>query len=135
LKRSLKIRAWCAIGISNRVELKYARADDINLLLTGRYLWTQGWDVFGKAGIARVHQRDDIRSGNATQANPITKYKPILTLGGGYYFTQHFHTYLEYRHIFGSNQNTYNKTYKNGGADFKDVANVDAAYFGVEYFI
>jgi len=114
--------------VTSRVE-----SNDVNLLVVGKYIWNSGFDVFGKAGVARVNQRDHIYKGIAGPANPITRYRPAVNVGVGYSFYERWNASLEYRHVFAKDQSSFNKAYKNGGRDFKDVASIDAVYLGISY--
>ncbi|MCX7123483.1 MAG: outer membrane beta-barrel protein [Gammaproteobacteria bacterium] len=82
----------------------------IQLMATGTYVMSSGWNFFGKVG--GVYESTDV-SGSASGSlssgsTDQTGVLPALAIGMGYLFTQNLNLSLQYEHTFGSNWNDNN---------------------------
>lgn len=96
-------------GSSTTVKLT---SKDFHLLATGTALFRNGFNVFGKAGVARV---DESLRGSADLSNnnfvdlgdtSTTGYKPMVAAGLGYRFRM-VDIYGQYSHIFATNADNF----------------------------
>ena len=85
-------------------------SNDLDLLLTGTYLFNSGWNIFGKAGVARLMQSasEDNVADNFSGSATLKKYKPDLKVGLGYLIDLQkagsINIFAQYGHIFGNSE-------------------------------
>lgn len=84
---------------------------DWNLLVDATYLANNGFNVFGKLGVAYISQDTDVDasdSGRTISAEKdVTLVAPKLVVGAGYYFNTHLNAFLSYAHTFANATSTY----------------------------
>jgi opacity protein-like surface antigen len=105
---------------------------DLHLLATATYLFNNGFNVFGKAGVARVYQ-----TGKGTTNIPDTEaldisetsYQPMLAAGLGYQIKM-VNIFVQYSHIFGKDPNDVNDLFDNNG-DFNGTVAADTIKAGL----
>ncbi len=114
------------------VSSAYAKTklSDWHLLATGTYLMDNGFNIFGKAGAARVHSSESDNL-DGYESSSATKTVPQLGLGAGYLMDLNtsgsLNTFVEYDHIFGKN-------YRNDSTSNSDKpATMDILKVGVTY--
>jgi opacity protein-like surface antigen len=109
------------------------RSNDIDLLAKLTYMFFNGWNVFGKAGVARVTQKFDAVTAFGTTLASAKKtehqYKPELGIGVGYEFGSNIGFTVSYHHIFGTNSSNF-RTKANRA---KKVYAVDALMAAITY--
>ncbi len=111
-------------------------SSDLNLLGTGTYVFNNGFNLFGKAGLASVRQTLVIKDSEGYENDDVThttKILPMAALGAGYQ-VKLLNFYLQYSHIFGKDMGNISDIAtvdKAGDVHFKDVASVDAIKAGV----
>lgn len=103
---------------------------DFHLLATGTYFLKNGFNVFAKAGGARVLQRLTVSDDTAENDDTtITQIKPMVAVGAGYQIKT-FNIYAQYSHIFGENTSDFNELFNEDGT-FTGVVAVDTFKLGI----
>lgn len=110
-------------------------SSDFNLLATGTYVINNGFNLFGKAGLASVRQTLSVETPDGYVNDDVThttKVLPMVALGAGYQ-VKLLNFYVQYSHIFGKDMGDFDDavTGNEDGVQFKDVASVDAIKAGV----
>jgi hypothetical protein len=102
---------------------------DFHLLATATYLFPYRFNVFAKAGGARVEQK--VTFTNADDSNT-TQYLPMVATGVGYQVRM-LNFYVQYAHIFGENVNhfTGNDYYFSNNLNLSNVVSSDTIKAGV----
>jgi|GEM_PF-1302174 hypothetical protein len=95
-------------GFANKTEVT---SSDFEAVAKLTYMWYNGWNIFGKGGVARVDQKfDSVQAFGTTVASngkTLNKYKGIAAAGFGYEFANGFSFSLVYRHIFASSSSNF----------------------------
>lgn len=108
---------------------------DFHLLATGTAFFRGGFNVFGKAGGARVDQ--SVKTYNEapsqdvpylTSDNSSTSYKPMVAAGLGYRFRM-VDIYGQYSHIFATNADNFSDLFDSSGN--MNVVSVDTFKLGL----
>ena len=79
----------------------------IQLMATGTYVMSSGWNFFGKVG--GIYQETEASGsvstflGSASGSKDYSGVIPALAVGVGYLFTQNLNLALQYEHTFGDN--------------------------------
>ncbi|WP_159084810.1 outer membrane protein [Dongshaea marina] len=104
-----------------------------DLLGVGKYSFSSGWNIFGKAGAAYVTQK---LNANADGFNVIddTQHKilPKVALGVGYDFTSNWSANLQFSQVFGHKAPQFKGNITNL-SDYDKVASVQMLTLGVAY--
>lgn len=106
---------------------------DLHLLGTGTYLFNNGFNIFAKAGGARVQQTakgtvDISDFGSETDSDTVTQYKPMVAAGIGYQFKM-VNVFAQYSRIFATDASNFNDLVDSSGN--QKVASVDAFKLGL----
>ncbi len=114
-------------------EFKYS-GYNIDLLAVGKYNFNNGFNLFGKAGIARTTQKLKY-SDDDGQNSKVTKHKvlPKIAMGVGYDLTENWEINAEYSHIFGSKPNAIGSDVDTLSQLNNKVASVNMLTLGVNY--
>ncbi|ODN44058.1 outer membrane protein [Piscirickettsia litoralis] len=117
-------------------ELKYS-GYNVDLLGVAQYNFTPNWNIFGKAGVAYVHQKTEISvADGGLSATPFSKSEnkllPEVAIGGGYQFANGLGLNLTVSHIFGSKPHAWTDT-GNTEDNMTSVASVNMLTFGISY--
>ncbi len=107
----------------------------IDLLGVVKYPFANGFNVFGKAGIAYTSQKIEF-DGNApgisfSQSKTNTKTLPKVAVGAGYNWTNQFSTNVTYSHSFGNAPSSFENVHSLD--DLYSVASVDVVLVNAEY--
>ncbi len=103
---------------------------DIHALATSTYLFSNGLNLFGKAGAARVYQKGVwSATGWYDQYVDTTQYHPMLAVGAGYQIKM-INTFVQYSHIFGQNAHDLTDVFNSQG-EFTTTVAVDTIKLGV----
>lgn len=95
---------------------------DIHLLATSTYLFNNGLNFFGKAGVARVNQKGVwSNTGFGDWDIAKTQYQPMVAAGIGYQIKR-FNVFIQYDHIFGQNANQMSDMFNQQGKFTNTVA-------------
>ncbi len=82
-------------------EYKYTQYS-VDALGVAKYLMQNGFDIFGKAGVAYVKQTAKLTSGNsAVSKDHLGKILPEVALGAGYAVNSNVEATFTYAHVFG----------------------------------
>lgn len=110
-------------------------SQDFHALVTGTYLFNNGFNVFAKGGAARVDQalKVDSEASNAywpssTYEDHLIGYKPMAATGIGYRFRM-VDIYAQYSHIFGTDADSFQDLVDNNG-NLKNIVSTDAIKLG-----
>ncbi|MDO8954466.1 MAG: outer membrane beta-barrel protein [Gammaproteobacteria bacterium] len=84
-------------------------SSSVNILGTLSYFWTNGINIFGKAGAAYVMQSADVTGPvyinfvqQSSSTNTVSQVLPMMEFGVGFMPTQHINVYLETNMIYGT---------------------------------
>lgn len=111
-------------------------SSDLNLLATGTYVFNNGFNLFGKAGLASVRQTLVDKDASGYENDDVThttKILPMAAFGAGYQ-VKLLNFYLQYSHIFGKDMGNVSDIAtvdEDNAVHFKDVASVNAIKAGV----
>ncbi|MBS0352044.1 MAG: hypothetical protein JSR33_12865 [Proteobacteria bacterium] len=111
-------------------------SQDLHLLLTGTIMMPHGFNVFGKAGVARVDQTLRITNQMpyvmpyVMTENRLVQYKPMAAAGIGYQFGV-INIYGQYSHIFGTNASNFSDFIDPETGNFTQVVSVDTFKLGM----
>lgn len=111
---------------------------DFHTLATGKVNFNGGLNVFGKAGVARVHQTMDNSYGvNVDNPNYIPRgavdgTRPMVAGGIGYNY-KFMDIYAQYSHIFAANESDFSDWINHDGG--MSVVSVDAFKLGLAFGI
>ncbi len=109
-------------------------SQDFHLLSTGTFYFYNGFNVFGKAGVADVHQTLRVNYNNPWDIVPVNlgdettnAYKPMVATGIGYSF-RNVDIYAQYSHIFGDNAQDFSDLFNSDGT--MKIVSVDTFKLG-----
>lgn len=112
-------------------EVLTIKSHDIDLLATSTYMFDNGLNFFGKAGVARVYQKGIWSdTGWPDQSVDKTQYQPMLAAGIGYQIKM-FNIFVQYDHIFGQNANQMTDIFNEKG-EFTNTVASNAIKLGVQ---
>lgn len=110
---------------------------DFHLLATGTAFLRGGFNLFGKAGAARVHQSaktyNEVPAQDVpylTTDNSVDGYKPMVAAGFGYRIKM-VDIYAQYSHIFGTNADNFSDLFDSTTSDSMNVVSVDTFKLGL----
>lgn len=104
-------------------------SQDLHLLATGTYLFNNGFNVFAKAGAARVSQKAEGSINGSSGNDTVNGYKPMAAGGVGYqYKLANF--FVQYSHIFATDGTDSFKDLTDS-KDNQKIATVDTIKAGV----
>ncbi|WP_108651570.1 outer membrane protein [Dongshaea marina] len=105
----------------------------IDLLGVGKYSFSNGWNIFGKAGAAYVTQELTLSSDTVSGEYDKTEHKllPKLAIGVGYDFTPNWSASVEMSQVFGDKPAQFGSA--GSEDDYNKVASVGMLTMGVAY--
>ncbi len=115
-------------------------SSDWHLLLTGTYQFNNGFNIFGKAGLARVNQSLNMNNPNNPNIFPMTqsssidsiRLQPMIAIGTGYKIKS-FEIFFQYSHIFGSGVGEFSEMFN--PSNFQKATAADSYKIGISYII
>ncbi len=134
--RSKYTQDYSGPGFTNDTIQYVFTSKDFHLLATGKMNFNGGLNVFGKAGMAQVHQTMDGEYGlNAYNPNYIPEgsvdgTRPMVAGGIGYNY-KFMDIYAQYSHIFAANESDFSDWINHDGG--MSVVSVDAFKLGLAF--
>ena len=109
-------------------------SQDFHALATGTVMLKYGFNVFAKAGVARVNEKLDVSNvpselSDTVYEDHLTGYKPMAAAGLGYQIHA-VELYAEYSHIFGSDDSNFDDLISSDG-HLKNIVSVDTIKAGI----